>query len=314
MYDNDRGTSSSAADRNTAGSRVATSGVAWASIFAGAAAAAALSLILLILGVGLGFSAVSPWAGEGASPTTFGVSAIVWLTVTQVAAAGLGGYLAGRLRTRWFELHTDEVYFRDTAHGFLAWAIATIVTAAVLTSAIGSIVGGGVKAGASLAGSAATVAVGAAAPLAASAASPTSTGGTGYFIDMLFRPDPSISPVATAATGAIPDNTRNSAEVGRIFVSALSTGTLPAEDAKYIGTLIAAQTNISQADAEKRVADIFTRIQAKAKQAETAAREAADKARKASAYASLWIFVSLLLGAFIASLAATYGGRQRDHF
>ena len=93
------------------------SAVSWAAIFAGAAGAAALSLILLILGTGLGLSSVSPWADRGASASTFGVSTIVWITFTQLAASGMGGYLAGRLRTRWASTHTDEVYFRDTAHG-----------------------------------------------------------------------------------------------------------------------------------------------------------------------------------------------------
>lgn len=64
----------------------------------------------------------------------------------------MGGYLAGRLRTSWTDVHTDEVYFRDTAHGFLAWAVSSLATAALLTSVIGSIVGGGVQAGASVVG------------------------------------------------------------------------------------------------------------------------------------------------------------------
>lgn len=109
-------------------------------IVAGAAAAAALSLILLMLGIGLGLSSMSPWAHGGVSATTFGVSAILWVTLTQLVASGMGGYLAGRLRTKWVAVHTDEVYFRDTAHGFLAWAVASLATAALLTSVIGSIV------------------------------------------------------------------------------------------------------------------------------------------------------------------------------
>ncbi len=95
------------------------SAVSWAAIFAGSVGAAALSLLLLILGTGLGFSAVSPWSTEGISATTLGFSAIAWLSFTQIAASGMGGYLAGRLRTRWFGAHNDEVFFRDTAHGFL---------------------------------------------------------------------------------------------------------------------------------------------------------------------------------------------------
>ena len=96
--------------------------VSWGAIAAGAAAAASLSLILLILGVGLGLSSVSPWAGDGIGAGTFGASTILWLSLTQLLASAMGGYIAGRLRTKWTEVHADEVYFRDTAHGFIAWA------------------------------------------------------------------------------------------------------------------------------------------------------------------------------------------------
>ena len=92
----------------------------------------------------------------------------------------------------------------------------------------------------------------------------------------------------------------------------MSSGSLSADDSKYVAQVVALHTGLSQADAEKRVNDTFTTMQTKAKDAETAARTAADNARKASAYASLWLFVSLLIGAFIASFAATFGGRQRD--
>src|SRR6185312_8668571 len=113
------------------------SGVSWSAIFAGAAAAASLSYILIILGFGLGLSSVSPWTNTGAAATTIGVATIIWLTFTQIVASGMGGYLAGRLRIKWASVHTDEVYFRDTAHGFLSWAVASLVVAAFLASAIG---------------------------------------------------------------------------------------------------------------------------------------------------------------------------------
>ena len=128
--------------------RTAASAASWGAIVAGAAAAASLSLVLLILGVGLGLSSVSPWYHEGISAATFGTSTILWLMATQVLASGMGGYLAGRLRTKWIDVHTDERYFRDTAHGFLAWAVASLVTAGLLTSVIGAILGGGMHAGA----------------------------------------------------------------------------------------------------------------------------------------------------------------------
>lgn len=286
------------------------SGVSWGAIFAGAAGAAALSLILLILGTGLGLSSVSPWAGSGATATTLGASTIVWLTFTQLAASGMGGYLAGRLRARWAAVHADEVYFRDTAHGFLAWAVATLVTASLLTSAIGAILGTGARAGAAVAGSAASaVATGAVAAVANKAdVGPNSDMGMAYLVDTLFRRD------ASAATAGSTDGAPEtpSSEVGRIFVNGVRAGALPPDDARYVGQLVAQHTGLAQADAEKRVSDTFIKLQSKFTEAETAARAAADTARKASVGAALWLFVSLLAGAFVASLAATYGGRRRD--
>jgi len=284
----------------------ARSAVSWAAILAGAAGAAALSLILLILGTGLGLSSVSPFAGRGASAETFSVSTIAWLTFVQLAASGMGGYLAGRLRTRWAATHTDEVFFRDTAHGFLAWALATLVTAATLTSAIGSIVGGGAHVAGAVAGGAGTAAVAAAAPAAAGAAKDADHG-NGYFVDSLFR-----KPAANGAAAAPADSAQSTAEAGRIFAAGLEAGALPQEDVTWLGQMVSQRTGLSQADAERRVTDTFAHMKAKADQAKAQAREAADKARKASAYAALWLFVSLLVGAFVASFAATLGGRQRD--
>jgi hypothetical protein len=282
----------------------AASAVSWGAVLAGAAGAAALSLILLILGTGLGLSSVSPWANQGIEAKTFGVSSIIWVIFTQLAASGLGGYLAGRLRTRWLHTQADEVYFRDTAHGFLAWAVASLATAALLTSVIAGIVGSGLQTGA-------TAAAGAAAPVvsaAVKAAEPQSDG-TAYFVDGLFRRDAAASStLATPMSGeAVP-----TAEVTRIFANGLRDGSLAADDLRYVAGLVAQRTGLSQTDAEKRVNDSFARWQTRMKDAETAAREAADKARKAASRTALWLFVSLLIGAFVASLAATFGGRQRD--
>src|ERR1017187_10230439 len=168
---------------------------------------------------------------------TFGVSAILWVTLTQLLASGMGGYLAGRLRTKWVSVHTDEVYFRDTAHGFLAWAVASLATAALLTSVIGSIVGGGIQAGAAVAGSAATTAAAATAGGAAAAGSEMRRSGgnggpMGYFVDSLFRKDMSAAAAvsAPAGSGAMLERAAEQAtaasasEVARIFVNSIRTG------------------------------------------------------------------------------------------
>ena len=295
------------------------SAVSWGAILAGAAAAAALSLILLVLGVGLGLSSVSPWAQTGASARTFGISTILWVTFTQLVASAMGGYLAGRLRTKWASVHSDEVYFRDTAHGFLAWAVASLATAALLTSVIGSIVGGGIQAGASLvggvAGTAAAATAGAVTAGESDLGKPDSASGPmAYFVDSLFRkemggvapPPPPADAGAAAATGA------STAEVSRILMNTLRAGALPAADARYVGQVVAQRTGLSQPDAEKRVVDTYARMQANLNEAQASAKDAADKARKASAYGALWLFVSLLAGAFVASFSATWGGRMRD--
>lgn len=166
--------------------------VSWPAIFAGATAAAALSLILLVLGMGLGFASLSPWTSSGATAERLTWATIGWMVFTALIASGFGGYMAGRLRDRWADVQVDEVYFRDTAHGFLAWAVATLVSAVALTSVIAAVLG--------------------------------------------------------------------------IDVSAPTTETV----------------------------------------------QLTEETRRNAAYASLWIFLSLLIGAFFASLMATFGGRQRD--
>lgn len=298
------------------------SAVSWGAVLAGAAAAAALSLILLILGVGLGLSSVSPWAGDGVGAKAIGVSTIVWLTLTQLIASGTGGYLAGRLRTRWIGVHSDEVFFRDSAHGFLSWAVSSLATAALLTSVIGSIVSGGAQAGATLVGgvaSTASAAAGGAANLAGMAQG-SDAGPMRYFVDALFRRDPS-APATAAGTdepgkaGPGADDRMSGqdlAQVSRIFMNAGSADPMPPEDLRYVGQIVAQRTGLSQQDAEKRVTEAYGKAQAKMRAATDAAREATDQARKASAYSALWLFVSLLVGGFVASLAATFGGRRRD--
>src|SRR6202051_3737504 len=117
-------------------------GLSWAAVAAGAIVSCALTLVLLAFGVGLGLSVVSPWTGSGVSATTFKIGTGLYLIVIAMLSSSIGGYLAGRLRTRWIGVHSDEVYFRDTAHGFVAWAFATVIGAALLASPASSLIGG----------------------------------------------------------------------------------------------------------------------------------------------------------------------------
>jgi hypothetical protein len=309
----------------------ARTGVSWPAIFAGATAAAALSLIMLLLGAGTGLGVSSPWGDEGAEAKTIGIAVIFWITFTQIASSGLGGYLAGRLRTKWSGVHTDEARFRDTAHGFLSWGVATLVTSALLMSAVGSTISAGARAGMGLAGGVASSAAGAAGVAAASRSGNDDSSGSGpmaYWMDSLFRKDPNAQPAATApasggteaatptqATGAGSQNSSAppTAEIGRIFANSLRTGTLSPEDARYAAQLVAQRTGLSAQDAEKRVNDTYARAKASIDEAKNKAKAAADAARKAAAYGSLWIFISLVLGALVAAYCASLGGRARDH-
>lgn len=280
----------SASPSAIAASALSPSAVSWAAVVGGALAAVAITILLVTLGSAVGLSSVSPWSSANPSATTFTLLAAVWLIIVQWLSAGLGGYLAGRMRTKWTGLHSDEVFFRDTAHGFLAWAFATVLVVALATSSISSAVGTATRAVSNVAGGAVSGATQAAATQAPS---------TDYFLDTLFRKD---QPDANGT----PQDARS--EAGRILARSLANGNLEANDRTYLARLIAARTGISQQDAEKRVDDTVAQMKA----AEEKAKQAADAARKASANASYYLFFSMLIGAFIASAAGAIGGRQRD--
>jgi hypothetical protein len=250
------------------------SGVSWGAVVAGGTVTAALALVLLALGAGFGLSAISPWAENSASMTTLGASAIAWIIAMEIVASAIGGYLAGRLRTKWTRIHSDEVYFRDTAHGFLSWALASVASAAFLASAATLMVGS-VRSG-------------------VSRDQPQDAYASNYYVDALFRP-------ARFSSGAdiVTDATR--AEAGRILAVAVRHGEIESSDRAYLVRLVASKTGLAEADAERQVDSVLTR-----------ARTDLDSLRTAAARLSLWIFLALLIGAFCSSYAATIGGRQRD--
>ncbi|MBI3726894.1 MAG: hypothetical protein HY254_01015 [Burkholderiales bacterium] len=281
-------------------SRTGTSGVSWGAVLAGAVAAAALSLILLLLGAGLGLSAVSPWSYNA---TVMGISTIAWIGFTQLAASGIGGYIAGRLRTKWSNVHDNEVYFRDTAHGMLAWAVASLLTVGLLASAAQSMLSGAADA----AGTAVTA--------TAAVAGNAKLNPVDYFTDMLLRTEQ--TPVDSASTSTSAGNNAGNSggvrmEVARILSTDIANGSLSPSDRDYLAKLVARRTDMTQVDATKRVDAVFDQLNKSVTDAKNTAKVAADQARKAAANSALWMFVALLLGAFVASLTATLGGRQRD--
>jgi hypothetical protein len=200
-------------------------------VIAGAFATAALYLILLALGAGFGLSSVSVWSNAGASAATIGTATIIWLIFAEIASSAMGGYLAGRLRTKWTVIHGDEVYFRDTAHGFLAWSVALVVTAAFLGSAATALIGSSAKS-----------------PEGEAKMSDSNA----YFVDSLFRGSASKPDSDVAALRQ---------EVIAIFASSLQHGGLSSDDKTYLDTLVATRTGLDLSAADKRVSDVYERAQ-----------------------------------------------------
>jgi hypothetical protein len=255
----------------------ALAGVSWAAVCAGAVASMALTLLLLSFGTGMGFAVISPWGSPGVSATTFEIGTGLYFIVMAMISSAVGGYLAGRLRTKWIGVHATEVLFRDTAHGFLAWAAASVLGAVLLASPASSLIGG------TLSGA-----------TQATANSAQSSPMDGY-VDALLRSD---NPSAQGQQ----NSSDARAEMVRLFSTSFrNAGDLSANDRSYVAKVVSARTGLSQADAEKRVSNVTTEV-----------KNDTDKARRAAMKAAIWLTLSLFIGAFSASLAATEGGGLRD--
>jgi hypothetical protein len=263
------------ADTQAISAEPSTPGVSWAAVMAGAVASLSLTLLLLAFGAGMGFSVVSPWSNSGVSATTFKVEAGLYFIVMAMISSSVGGYLAGRLQTKWIGIEAPEVHFRDTAHGFLAWAAASVLGAALLAAPATSLIGG------TLAG-------------ATQGAATRSSPMNGY-VDSLLRADnPSSQPQPN------PSETRD--EMTRLFASSFRDGSdLEPADRAYAAKVVSARTGLSQADAEKRVNDVVSQ-----------AKTYLEAARKAAMQTAIWLTLSLFIGAFSAALAAWEGAGLRD--
>jgi hypothetical protein len=294
----------------TAPLRAEASAASWGAIVAGAVGATVVSLILMLLGSGMGLTAISPWSNAGVSAATLGVWAIAWLVVTQWISAGVGGYLAGRLRARWTTIPADEVFFRDTAHGFLAWALSILVAATLLGSALSGIAGSTMQAAAGMAGPAL-----AGAQSMASGGAPNTSGSgqdvreaySGYLVDRLLRaPAPAAGETATIVGSPAPPRDPWT-ETQRIIIAGFAEP-ISDDDRDYLARLVASRAGISPQEADTRIDETIARIES----AKVSAQEAADETRKAAATAAIIGALSLVIGAFIASVAGALGGHLRD--
>jgi hypothetical protein len=254
--------------------------VSWGAILVGAFSAAAVSIALATLGIGTGFSLTSPWSNSGLSAATLKWAAGVYLVLTAIIASTIGGYIAGRLRSKWPDANTQETLFRDTAHGMAAWAFATLLVVAVIGSGTTSIL---------------SQAVGGASHGASQGSTGASTNtGTDYFADIILRP---------SATTTTPTDTSSSRrEVSSIFARSLATGNKFSDtDRAYLIQIVSHRSGLSQPEAEKRVDDTITQ-----------AKSYVDNTRKYTVAFALWSTLALFAGAFAAAAAAIEGGQLRD--
>lgn len=212
----------------------------------------------------MGFSAVSPWGNSGVSASTFEISTGLYLIVVAMLASTIGGYVAGRLRTKWFGVHTHEVFFRDTAHGFLAWALATVAGAAFLAAAASNIAGG-----------------------ASTATQSEASGPVDYYVDALLRSNPAASSNTT-------DWAATRREIAGIFMNGLRDGEVSAADRKYAAEVVATRSGLSQADANKRVSDVIN-------QAKTALDNARKSAAKLSLWLTASLLIGAFAASLAAT-------------
>jgi len=266
--------------------------VEWSAVFAGAVLAAALSFVFLTFGTAIGLSFTSPWPNSGGSAKFIAAVAILWVMIQQIGAFMAGGYVAGRLRSRWHDTTEHEIEFRDGLHGALVWSVGLVIGAAMLMATAGAAARTGIE----VAGKAA----------AASSADPMDA-----VLDSMLRPV-SVAQAQSAPPGGAPtarpqpsgaanmDSTR--AEMARIMAKSLTNGSMTPQDRTYLAQIVAQRTGVPQPEAEKRVSEALN-----------ATREAADKARRAAILAGFVTAAGLVVSFGAAWWAAMKGGQHRDH-
>jgi hypothetical protein len=281
-------------------SRTETAGlsfVEWGAVFAGAVLAAALSFVLLTFGAAIGLSATSPWPNSGLSAKVVASIAVFWALAQQIGSIMVGGYVAGRMRSRWHE-PGHEAEFRDGLHGALVWAVGVLISAMLVFATAGAVT----SAGADLAGKAAGSVAG-------------NSDAMDTVIDTLLRPTstaqaapPAAGPPAagsaattTARPRAAPSGDESRTEISRILTSSVTSGSITPENRTQLAQVVAQRAGIPQAEAERRV-----------DQAINDARAAADKARRAAILTGFVTAAGLILSLAVGWWAAMRGGHHRD--
>jgi len=264
--------------------------VSWGAVGAGVVVALVTQLILNMLGIGLGAASFDPASSNNPSATTFSIGAGIWWAVSGILAALVGGYTAGRLAGQPKESS-------GAWHGLTSWALTTLLVFYLLTSTMGSIVGGAFRALGSVASGSAQV-LGSTAQTAVQAAAPQLTNSADPF--------GSIERAVRDKTGGNDPAALRDAAVSS--VRALLTGDVnQQQDAREkAAQAIAKAQNIPVEEARTQVSQYEQQYRQTVDQAKQKATEAADAAAKTVSRGALFGAIALILGA----IAAWFGGRM----
>jgi hypothetical protein len=259
--------------------------VEWGAVFAGALAAAAIAFVLYSFGSTIGLSLVSPWPNSGLPAKVVAALAVFWAMASQIGSFLAGGYVAGRMRSRWSDAPPHEAEFRDGVHGLLVWALGVVIGAGLLIATANSLVRSGTELGARVAGGAAS----------AASADPL-----GYYADVLLR-QRSASP---GTPPAIPPAADPRDEVLRVLQRSV-VGKVSDADRSYLALLVSQRSGLAPPEAQKRVEETLA-------EANRVTRETADTVRRGAVLTGLVTAVSLLIALAAAWWAAMQGGSHRD--
>jgi len=245
--------------------------------------------LLFALVAGVDLAMLSP-----ASPRPSSASAVA-LIATQWISACLGGYITGRLRTRWVGTHTHEVFFRDTAHGFITWCVATLVLATGVVSVAAGLLGGSVHVGAPGAVRMPRMELSVDAwDAAASAATPVrSAGSRARVLEAMPAPAVEVTPRSDLV---LPEGPATPGVVEESF------------SAPRAPLIVAPAARTANDSNENRNEPTLPYDGARS----LALWQASELDRRDAARISIITALSMLIGAFIASVSAAVGGRLRD--
>jgi hypothetical protein len=199
----------------------------WGPVIAGAVLAAASAFVLMTFAASVGLAVASPSPTWRDASIALAILSGLWILLVAIGSFALGGYLAGRVRSTW-STGTDEIEFRDGAHGLLVWALAIVIAgflAWATATTVSSVTAGGTTQSRVTAAETALA----------------------YELDRLFRTDKRPEPI----------DQQTRAEAGRILLTGLGREMRP-DDRTYLNRLVSARTGLAPADAERRVIQVIT--------------------------------------------------------